>query len=93
MADLIKDFSMHCLYSQREDNQISNYFRMFLQLLQVVEEVRQQLLGAFDVDGFFQVVLIGIEDSDQFDAIERRKFLFNWNYVLKKYKAHIHFLV
>ena len=67
---------MRCLYSQREDNQISKLFQNVFTTPQVVEEVRQQLLGAFDVDGFFQVVLIGIEDSDQFDALERRRVSF-----------------
>lgn len=43
----------------------------------MIEEIRQQLMSAFDVDGLFQVILIGIEDSDQFDAIERRRVAFN----------------
>jgi len=87
MADLIKDFSMRCLYSQREDNQISKLFQNVFTTPQVVEEVRQQLLGAFDVDGFFQVVLIGIEDSDQFDAIERRRVSFQLELCFEKIQS------
>lgn len=84
MADLIKDFCMRCLYSQREDNQISKLFQSVFIAPQTVEEVRQQLLGAFDVDGSFQVILIGIEDSDQFDAIERRRVSFQLELCFEK---------
>ncbi|MFQ9890438.1 MAG: hypothetical protein ACLRWM_09445 [Streptococcus sp.] len=55
MADLIKDFSMRRLYSQQEDNQISKLFQNVFTTPQVVEEVRQQLLGAFDVMVFFKL--------------------------------------
>ena len=40
---------------------------------------------------FFQVVLIGIEDSDQLMQLNDVEFLFNWNYVLKKYKPYTFF--
>ena len=43
---------------------------------QIVEEARPQLMSAFDVDGNFQVVLISVEGSDNFNAIERRKIAF-----------------
>lgn len=84
MADLIKDFSMRCLYSQREDNQISKLFQQVFTMPQAIAEIRQQLLGAFDVDGSFQVVLIGIEDSDQFDTIERRRVSFQLELCFEK---------
>lgn len=87
MADLIKDFSMRCLYSQREDNQISKLFQEVFMTPQVVEEVRQQLMGAFDVDGSFQVILIGIEDSEQFDAIERRRASFQLELCFEKIQS------
>lgn len=87
MADLIKDFSMRCLYSQKEDNEISKLFQKAFSMPQLIEEIRQQLMGAFDVDGFFQVVLIGIEDSDQFDAIERRRVAFQLELCFEKIES------
>ncbi|WP_455683407.1 PucR family transcriptional regulator [Thomasclavelia sp.] len=84
MADLIKDFCMRCLYSQKEDNEISKLFQKAFSMPQLIEEVRQQLMGAFDVDGLFQVILIGIEDSDQFDAIERRRVAFQLELCFEK---------
>lgn len=87
MADLIKDFSMRCLFSEREDRQISKLFQEVFTTVQTVEEVRPQLMGAFDVDGYFQVVLIGIEDSDQFDAIERRKIAFQLELCFEKIES------
>ena len=76
MADLIKDLSMRCLHSEREDQQISIMFQKLFVEPHLVEEIRQSLMGSFDVDGLFQVVLIAIENSDQFDAIERRRISF-----------------
>lgn len=87
MADLIKDFSMRCLYSQKEDNEISKLFQKAFSMPQLIEEIRQQLMGAFDVDGSFQVVLIGIEDSDQFDAIERRRVAFQLELCFEKIES------
>lgn len=87
MADLIKDFSMRCLYSQKEDNQVSKLFQSVLTTPQVVEEVRQELMGVFDVDGHFQVILIGIEGSDLFDTIERRRTLFQLELCFEKIES------
>ncbi|WP_289731602.1 PucR family transcriptional regulator [Thomasclavelia cocleata] len=87
MADLIKDFSMRCLYSQKEDNEISKLFQKAFSMPQLIEEIRQQLMGTFDVDGSFQVVLIGIEDSDQFDAIERRRVAFQLELCFEKIES------
>lgn len=87
MADLIKDFSMRCLFPEREDQQISKLFQEVFTTVQTVEEVRPQLMSSFDVDGYFQVVLIEIEDSDQFDAIERRKIAFQLELCFEKIES------
>lgn len=84
MADLIKDLSMRCLHSEREDQQISIMFQKLFVEPHLVEEIRQSLMGSFDVDGLFQVVLIAIENSDQFDAIERRRISFQLQLCLEK---------
>ena len=76
LADLIKDFCMRCLYSEKEAREISKFFQEILTNNQIIEEVRPQLMSAFDVDGDFQVVLIRVEGSDNFNAIERRKIAF-----------------
>uniref|UniRef100_UPI00359C6FB4 PucR family transcriptional regulator n=1 Tax=Thomasclavelia spiroformis TaxID=29348 RepID=UPI00359C6FB4 len=76
LADLIKDFCMRCLYSEKEDRELSKLFQEILTNNQIIEEVRPQLMSAFDVDGDFQVVLIKVEGSDNFNAIERRKIAF-----------------
>lgn len=76
LADLIKDFCMRCLYSEKEDRELSKLFQEILTNNQIVEEARPQLMSVFDVDGNFQVVLISVEGSDNFNAIERRKIAF-----------------
>ena len=76
LADLIKDFCMRCLYSEKEDRELSKHFQEILTNNQIIEEARSQLMSAFDVDGDFQVVLIKVEGSDNFNAIERRKIAF-----------------
>lgn len=76
LADLIKDFSMRCLYSEKEDRQVSKYFKNVFMNPLTVEDSRAGVATAFDVDGTFQVLLIDIEDSDQWDTIERRRMAF-----------------
>lgn len=76
LADLIKDFSMRCLYSEKEDRQVSKYFKNVFMNPLTIEDSRVGLTTAFDVDGTFQVLLIDIENSDQWDTIERRRMAF-----------------
>lgn len=76
LADLIKDFSMRCLYSEKEDRQVSKYFKNVFMNALTIEESRVGLTTAFDVDGTFQILLIDIENSDQWDTIERRRMAF-----------------
>ena len=76
LADLIKDFCIPCLYSEKEYRELSKLFQEILTNNQIVEEARPQLMSAFDVDGNFQVVLISVEGSDNFNAIGRRKIAF-----------------
>lgn len=73
MMDLIKDFCMRCLFSQREDYQITQYFQNIFSDPRTIEENRVELMRHFDVDGSFQVLLINIEDASQYSEIERRK--------------------
>jgi len=87
MADLIKDFSMRCLYSEKEDRQISHYFKKIFTSPFSIEEVRQQLMTDFDVDGYFQVCLIQIENSDQFDEIARRRISFQLQLCFEKIES------
>lgn len=84
MADLIKDFSMRCLSSEKEDRQISQCFKETFSNPRIIEESRQQLMSAFDVDGYFQILLIGIDHSDQFDTIERRRISFQLEICFEK---------
>ena len=76
LADLIKDFCMRCLYSEKEDRELSKLFQEILTNNQIIEEARPQLMSALDVDGDFQVVLIKVGRSVNFNAIERRKIAF-----------------
>ncbi len=76
LADLIKDFSMRCLYSEKEDRQVAKYFKNVFINDQNKEESRVALASSFDVDGTFQVLLIHFEDSDQWDTIARRRISF-----------------
>ncbi len=73
MADLIRDYSMRCLDSQREDRHISKYFQNAFIDSRNVETSRENLTAYFDVEGIFQVILIDIEDADQLDAVDRGK--------------------
>lgn len=87
LADLIKDFSMRCLSSEKEDRQISKYFKNIFMNPQLIEDTRRCLLDEFDVDGYFQVLLIRIENADQLDSIERRRVSFQLQLYFEKVES------
>ena len=84
LADVIKDLSMRCLYSEKSDQEISQYFKNAFTDIKTIEEARLGLMGSFDVDGTFQVLLIGIDESDQFDEIEKRRLSFQLQLYFEK---------
>lgn len=73
LVDIIKDFSMRCLLSEKEDQQISKYFINAFLNPDSIEKARKSLVTSFDVDGDFQILLINIEDSDKLDEITLRR--------------------
>lgn len=73
LADLIKDFSMRCLQSEREDRHISQYFKSAFLNPRSIEEGRHNLIDTFDVSGYFQVILIYVEDIEHMGSIDRRR--------------------
>lgn len=76
LADVIKDYCMRCLYSEREDIHVSECFINAFSNPMFIEEGRMDLMSTFDVDGDFQVLLISIDDSNLSDPIERRRITF-----------------
>jgi len=91
MADLIKDFSMRCLSSEKEDRQISKYFKEVFLNPHLLEDTRRQLMSAFDVDGYFQVLLVSIENADLDDTIERRRVAFQLELCFEKIESNYSF--
>lgn len=87
MADLIKDFSMRCLSSQKEDNQTAKLFTKLFNTPHIIESVRYQLMSTFDVKSSFQVVLINIDNSEHFDEIEKRKTSFQLELCFEKIQS------
>lgn len=73
MADLIRDYSIRCLDSQREDRHISKYFQNVFIDSRNIENARENLTPYFDVNGSFQVILINIENADSLDKVDRGK--------------------
>lgn len=91
LADVIKDFSMRCIMSEREDRQISKYFINAFLNPEQIEISRSELLTYFDVDGDFQVLLISIENSDQYDSIELRRISFQLQLYFEKISSKYSF--
>ena len=87
LADVIKDFSMRCILSEREDRQISKYFMKSFLNPEAIESYRKELAASFDVDGTFQVLLIGIEDSDKLDSITVRRISFQLQMFFEKIES------
>lgn len=93
LVDIIKDFSMRCLLSEREDHQLSKYFINAFLNPDSIEKARKDLITSFDVDGDFQVLLISIENSDQLDDITLRRLSFQLQLCFEKINSkYIYFL-
>lgn len=84
MVDLIKDFCMRCLFSEKEDKDVSRYFQNIFTDPKTIEENRIELSRSFDVNGFFQVLLIEVEHADEYSEIERRRLSFQLELYFEK---------
>jgi hypothetical protein len=91
LADVIKDFSMRCIYSEKLDSKISKYFQKAFLNPMLIETYRNDMMDYFDVDGYFQVLLINIENSDQFDSIELRRVSLQIQLYFEKINAKYNF--
>ena len=87
LADVIKDFSMRCILSEKDDLQISKYFINAFLNPELIESYRKELLTSFDVDGTFQVLLISIENSDNLDSITLRRLSFQLQILFEKIES------
>ncbi|MEG0276688.1 MAG: PucR family transcriptional regulator ligand-binding domain-containing protein [Coprobacillus sp.] len=88
MADLIKDFSMRCLSSEKEDRQISKSFIKAFLNPKLIEEIRDDLTDAFDVDGYFQVLFVSISGVNELDTIGRRRLTFQLELYFEKIECY-----
>lgn len=88
MADLIKDFSMRCLSSEKEDRQVSKSFIKAFLNPKLIEEIRDDLTNAFDIDGYFQVLFIQISGVDELDTIGRRRLTFQLELYFEKIECY-----
>ena len=63
LSELIKDFCYHCISSEKEDRAINKIIINTLINPRIIEDSRGQLISHFDVDNYFQVVIIDIESK------------------------------
>ncbi|MGN1182550.1 MAG: PucR family transcriptional regulator [Faecalibacillus sp.] len=73
LAELIKDFCYRCISSEKEDRAINKIIINTLINPRIMEESRGQLISHFDVDNYFQVVVVDIESKRELGMIERRR--------------------
>ncbi len=91
LAELIKDFSYRCISSEREDRRINKVIIDTLINFRKIEESREQLTSYFDVDHYFQVVVINIESKEELGMIERRRIQFQLELCLEKIEGNYSF--
>ena len=91
LAELIKDFSYRCISSEREDRRINKVIIDTLINPRIIEESRQQLISHFDVDNYFQVVVIDIDSQEELGMIERRRIQFQLELCLEKIEGNYSF--
>ena len=73
LAELIKDFCYHCISSEKEDRAMNKIIMNTLINPRIIEDSRGQLISHFDVDNYFQVVVVDIESKRELGMIERRR--------------------
>lgn len=91
LAELIKDFSYRCISSEREDRRINKVIIDTLINFRKMEESREQLASYFDVDNYFQVIVIDIESQEELGMIERRRIQFQLELCLEKVEGNYGF--
>lgn len=87
IPDLVKDFSIRCLSAEKEDRQVSKYFKNVFANSKLIEDSKHQLMESFDVEGTFQIVMIGLDGCEQLDAIERKKIAFQLEICFEKIES------
>lgn len=91
LSELIKDFSYRCIISERQDRHIDRVIIDTLINPRIIEESRQQLISNFDVDNYFQVVVIHIDSQEELGMIERRRIQFQLELCLEKIEGNYSF--
>jgi len=91
LAELIKDFSYRCISSERDDRRINKVIIDTLINPRIIEESRQQLISHFDVDNYFQVLVVHIDTKEELGMIERRRIQFQLELCFEKIEGNYSF--
>lgn len=89
--DMIKDLSLRVLLQSATDEQISKALIHAIEDPETLGWEEKELLPYFDVDGFFQVVLITTGDLDSMDTVERRRISYQMQIYLENITHNGHF--
>lgn len=92
IADMIKDFSYHCLREERDDKYINQNVMDTLINPTIIEDTRNKLAGDFDVENDFQVLAISVEaNDDELGMLERRSIKFQLELCFEKVEGNYSF--
>ena len=91
IADMIKDFSYHCLRAERDDKYINQTVMDTLINPAIIEESRNKLAGDFDVENDFQVMAISVETDEELGMMERRSIKFQLELCFEKVEGNYSF--
>lgn len=91
IADMIKDFSYHCLRAERDDKYINQTVMDTLINPAIIEESRNKLAGDFDVENDFQVMAISVETEEELGMMERRSIKFQLELCFEKVEGNYSF--
>ena len=91
IADMIKDFSYHCLRAERDDKYINQTVMDTLINPAIIEESRNKLAGDFDVENDFQAMAISVETDEELGMMERRSIKFQLELCFEKVEGNYSF--
>ncbi len=90
MSEMIKDLTVRIFLQSQTDEQMSAAFMKAIERPEL-EEYKDTLSSAFDVDGEFQIALFTTGDLDTMDTVERKRIGYRLAIYLENISHNAHF--
>lgn len=84
ITEVIREISYRCLEAQNSDETLASYFIQSFNDPAQIQIYRKDLMSQFDVDGTFKIVLINIENVDDYSHLSLQRLSARIRYYFEK---------